>query len=271
MSKLSTAVQTRLFPALEPSAVFEHPLNERMRNLLRLEHQFDVIRESLDRGEVWDARNALVNMIELSDQLSRIDIKGELVKEIERYTSTLNNLRTNPAVNQRTLESTIARLEPMLILLRSSACQPGAKLRQSELVTQFKQRLAIPGATCSFDVPGLHYWLRRDPLQRDIQLKEWLKDMRIVEEALRTVLHLIRESTLPTHEIAPNGLFQQQLDQHTPCQMVRVTVDYSDELYPEISGNKHRVAVRFFRQPNPDVRPQPVDSTVRFELHCCSL
>jgi cell division protein ZapD len=271
MSKAQPNIQTNLFPASDKFTIYEQPLNERVRTLLRLETLFESIREGLERGLAWDARNALVSMIELSDQLSRVDIKGELIKEIERHAVTLGGLRLNPGVNQKTLETTLGRLEPILSLLKSNTCQPGARIRQSELVTQFKQRLAIPGATCSFDIPGLHYWLHRSAEQRDAQLHEWMRDMRIIEDAIQTVLRLTRDSALPRQVAAENGFYQQQLDQNSLCQLVRVTVADDDDLYPEISGSKHRFAVRFFRHTNPCARPQAVSDTVWFELHCCNL
>ena len=271
MSKVQQSVQTKLFPAVDRSTVYEQPLNERMRTLLRLETIFESIREGLERGQSWDARNALVSMIELSDQLSRVDIKGELIKEIDRHAALLNGLRLNPGVNQKTLETTLGGLEPILTLLKSNACQPGARLRQSELVIQFKQRLAIPGATCSFDIPCLHYWLHREPAQRDAQLQEWMRDMRIIEDAIQTVLRLTRNSALPRQLAAEGGFYQQQLDASAPCQLVRVTLAEQDEVYPEISGGKHRFSIRFFRHTDPNLRPQVVQETVWFELHCCTL
>jgi len=271
MSTVPQSIQTNLFPVDEKSTVYEQPLNERMRSLLRLESLFDSIREGMERGSQWDARNALTGMIELSDQLSRVDVKGELIKEIERNSTTLNALRPNPGVNQKALDNTLGRLEPLLALLKSNACQPGSRLRQSELVTQFRQRLAIPGATCSFDIPGLHHWLNRDPDQRDAQLQEWMRDMRIIEDAIQTVLRLTRDSALPRRLLAENGFYQQQLDANAPCQLVRVTVGDASDCYPEISGGKHRFSIRFLRHSDPSSRPQVVPEDISFELQCCTL
>jgi cell division protein ZapD len=263
--------QATLFPALGHALVYEQPLNERMRSLLRIESLFESIREGLGHGEAWAARHALVAMIEVSDQLARVDIKGELIKEIERHANTLNGLRLNPGVNQKALEATISRLDPLLNLLKSSTCQPGARLRHSELVTQFRQRLAIPGATCSFDIPGLHYWLNRDAAARHAQLQDWMRDMRVIEDATLTALELIRDSASPRRIAAECGFYQQQLEPAAPCQLVRITVAATDALYPEISGGKHRFAVRFFRHIDPNSRPQVVQETVWFDLHCCTL
>lgn len=271
MTQVAKTVQSNLFPAIDTVTVYEQPLNERIRNFLRLEALFESIREAMQREQPWDARSALVSMIELSDQLSRVDIKGELIKEIERYSTTLNGLRQNPGVNQAKLEITMSRLEPILVLMKSNTCQPGTRLRQSEFITQVKQRLAIPGGTCSFDIPAFHYWLHRTAAQRADNLHDWMRDMRIVEDAVQTVLKLVRDSSVPKRVTADGGFFQQHLDASVACQLIRVIVADADEVFPEISGGKHRFAVRFIRQPQSSTRPQPVQDTVWFELHCCSL
>lgn len=263
--------QDSLFSPHSQKGLYELPLSERMRTLMRLESIFHSIHLGLQRGETWDARNVLVNMIELCDQLGRVDIRGELIKELERHVNLLQHLRHNLQVNQEALERTMGRLQPLLILLKSNAFQPGARLRQSELLMQFKQRLALPGATCSFDIPGLHFWLHREPLQRDRQLHDWLRDLRVIEDAVQLVLELVRVSAQPRQITVENGFYQQQIEPGSQCHMVRVKLEGNADYYPEISGGRHRFAIRFFRHTDPDARPQVVQEPLTFELHCCAM
>jgi cell division FtsZ-interacting protein ZapD len=112
------------------------------------------------------------------------DIKGDLIKELERHAATLGALRSNPGVNQLTLENTLSRLDPVLSALRSPACQPGQRMRQLELVTQVRQRLAIPGGLCSFDLPAFHFWLSREHPVRVAQLNDESACRRVGEERI---------------------------------------------------------------------------------------
>ncbi len=264
-------LQQQLFPAADTYTLYEQPLNERMRSLLRLEYLFSSIAESMSRETPWDARNAIAGMIDVTDQLTRADIKGELIKEIERHATIVSGLRNNPGVNQTTLELTLARLEPLLALLKSNACQPGAKLRQSDLITQVRQRLAIPGGMCSFDLPGFHHWLNRSPERRADQLNDWMEDLRIIEDAVHITLKLVRESAVPHKAAAVSGFYQQSLDTNAACQLVRVVVADADDAFPEISGGKHRFAVRFLRYTEQCARPQQTTDTIHFELQICGL
>ena len=76
MQTARPTLQTQLFPAVDTQTVYEQPLNERMRCLLRLEYLFQSIAESMSRETAWDARNAIAGMLDVTDQLTRADIKG---------------------------------------------------------------------------------------------------------------------------------------------------------------------------------------------------
>ena len=263
--------QRALFGDETGCTVYEQPLNERMRGFLRLEHLFQGVAACMARDTPLDSRQAIAGLIEIVDQLGRTDLKGELVKETERQIAAISGLRDNPGVNRRTLEQILMRLEPLNALLRAGAALPGARMRQSELVTQIRQRLAIPGGLCSFDLPAFHHWLNRGHRRRLAQINDWMEDIRLIEDAVNTTLRLIRESTSPAPVTAKSGFHQQSLDPASGCQLVRVMLPEESELFPEISGGKHRFSVRFMHQPDFTQRPQQTAAEVHFALQCCGL
>lgn len=250
---------------------YEQPLNERMRGFLRLEHLFQGVAVTMARDTPLDTRQAIAGLVEIVDQLGRTDLKGELVKETERQIAAISGLRGNPGVNRRTLEQILLRLEPLHALLRAGAALPGARMRQSELITQVRQRLAIPGGLCSFDLPALHHWLNRSHRQRLAQVNDWMEDLRLIEDAVNTCLRLVRESAAPCAVTATAGFHQQSLDPASGCQLVRVLLAEDSELFPEISGGRHRFTIRFLRQPDFTQRPQQTSADVQFALQCCGL
>lgn len=265
------ANQPSLFPEADASVIYEQPLNERIRNCLRLEHLFCGIDKAIEGGDHWSARNALSRILEVSDFLVRTDIKGELIKELEREISTFNSLRNNPSVNSAVLDKTIASMSELLVQLKAPDCQPGARIRNDELANQVRQRMSIPGGTCSFDVPSLHFWLNGQPSQRSSQMTVWMQDIRIIEKSVKLILALIRESANPRIAVANAGFYQQQFESAAQCQIVRVVMPGNAETFPEISGGKHRFTVRFYSQRQTSSRAVQVQDDVRFELACCGI
>ena len=257
---------------MQNKLVFEQPLNERMRNLLRLEHLFELIKNrSLDSINSWDYRDILEALLEINDLLSRSDFKTELIKELERHSTMLSSLENNPAVDQSRLKKLNSEICELSVELKSNAYQPGNTLRSDELVTSFKQRTNIPGGACNFDLPRFHYWLNQSSSKKQDDLNQWSTDIQPIKKSTYLALDMIRNSSHPTKEKAESGFFQQAIESNTPCQLIRVLLPTATRYYPEISGGKHRFTIRFMEDKNTSDRPSQTESDVEFELHCCAL
>lgn len=251
--------------------IYEQPLNERIRSFLRLEHLFALVANHIEGTSCWASRATIGALVEVNDLLARSDVRQELIKELERQHALLAGLARNPAVDPRRLTSTMDDLARLLASLKSPVCQPGQTMRQDELIAAVKQRLAIPGGTCNFDLPGFHHWLSLPETERIAQLHRWYEDLKVVGEGIGLALGLIRSSATPVPVTAQGGFFQQTVDGGAACQLVRVKLAADTGLFPEISGGKHRFSVRFLTQPSTHARPAAVDRDVSFELQCCVL
>ena len=251
--------------------IFEQPLNERVRSFLRLEHLFNNVDVRIHGQSEWDSRETLTNLIEISDLLSRSDLKGELVKELERHAATLNNLRENPAVDNERLQTILQGINGLAEQLRSPTCQPGQAIRADDLVNTIKQRSTIPGGSCSFDLPAYHHWLNQ-PFERRVQdLDRWYRDLRIIRDAVGYSLSMIRNSATPKNVQADKGLFQQSLESSASCQLIRVVLPADSPYFPEISGGRHRFTLRFLYREDTQNRPIQAEEDIEFDLHCCIL
>lgn len=253
------------------SVTYEQPLNERIRNFLRLEHLLRSVEAKINGSTEWDNRAALGALIDVTDVLSRSDIKGELVKEMDRHGALLRRLQSNPGVDSDRLHETLATLEGVLRGIKDSGYQAGERLRRDELANAVKQRLAIPGGTCSFDVPAFHHWLNQGAGARITQLHAWFEDLRMLRDGISLVLRLIRDSVDATRTVALGGFLQQSLDPNASHQLIRIQVPAELGLFPEISAGRFRFTLRFLEQPDTAVRPHQTSLDVEFDLQCCVL
>ncbi|MEE8320379.1 MAG: cell division protein ZapD [Gammaproteobacteria bacterium] len=257
--------------SLRDTIIYEQPLNERIRTFLRLEHLFQTVDHRIESDVEWDNRETLTTLLDITDLLSRSDIKAELIKELERHATTLTVLENNPGVDRSRLNSILQDITSLLEILRDSTCQPGQLLKQDDLVTSVKQRSTMPGGSCNFDLPGYHYWINRPAQARKNDLAIWQDDLHVIRKSIALSLHMIRNSTNPTIELAETGFFQKPMESNLSCQLIRVIVPRDLKYYPEISGGKHRFTIRFMEQNQTNSRPTQTQETVEFELHCCIL
>ena len=250
---------------------YEQPLNERMRSFLRMEFLFKQISHYLNGASEWDSRNAIAALIEIVDFISRSDIKSELIKELERHANTLNALVNSPAVDNHKLTVILNKIDNYVQILRDSSYQPGVNLRQNEFLMSIKQRISIPGGTCNFDIPGYYYWLHKSLQDKATDFKIWQKDLLLLGDSIQLSLQMIRNSNTPSSELAERGFYQKQIEANVACHLIRVVLPIDSKYYPEISGGKHRFAIRFMEQTSTSEHPVQTKDNVQFELHCCIL
>ncbi len=262
--------QFGLFAEIQDKAIYELPINERVRNFLRLEFLFQLVDYSIDKSTDWDSRQCVNSLIEISDLISRTDIKGELAKEIDRHIKLFQSFQKNPDVDSKVLDGMLNNLEDAHRQLTNPTYQPGHVLRHDGLINSIRQRLSIAGGTCNFDLPSYHHWLRKSTGERKFQLNNWAGDLKYMHEAIKLVMVILRTSAEVTKQAAKEGFFQYSLEQNRPAQLIRILLPIGDPYFPEISGGKHRFSVRFLEQNNTQERPSQIKRTIDFELQCCT-
>jgi len=248
---------------------YEYPLNERIRTLLRLEDLYDRVAFFIDKASPLDHQAALVGIFEILEVSSRGDLKSDLLQELDRQRLFLETLRSNPAISVEKLDTVVEEIEAAFAALLASSGKTGQHLRENEWLMTIKQRAAVPGGTCEFDLPSFHHWLHSDGTARRADLSAWLEPLASIGVALRIVLRVLRESgkTLPL--IAFRGVFQ-QMPMERAVHMLRLKLPHELQCVPEISANKYALNIRFIL-PGSVQRTKVYERDVEFELAYCSL
>ena len=253
------------------SVIYEQPLNERVRSLLRLEYLFERATFRMDGPSIWDSRASVEAIIDIMSIMSRTDLKTEIIQELERDAVTLEALGAKRGVDLGRLNEVLERIRQLLNDLRTGDSTPGQDLRQNELLSYVRQRSSIPAGTCSFDIPAYQHWLERPVEVRVSDIQDWLSRFEPVRKAVELCLQLIRGSANTSREVASAGFFQRNLDSSAPCQLVRVVVPTDASWFPEISGGRHRFSIRFVQQVDTASRPIQSTEDIAFELQCCAI
>ena len=249
--------------------IYEYPLNERVRTLLRLEDLYDRVHFFLGKDHAHAHHACLTGMFEILEVASRADLKSDLLQELDRQRTFLDALRTNPAISEEKLNGVLTEIDRAFTNLHGVSGKTGQALRENEWLMAIKQRVAIPGGTSEFDLPSYHRWLHHSPERRRNDLSEWLDSLLPVHAGLAIVLRVLRESGRTVPLIALQGVYQ-QTPAEKPAQMLRLSL--ADELpcVPEISANKYALNVRFLL-PEGVQKTRVFEQDVPFELAFCNL
>ncbi len=249
--------------------VYEHPLSERVRTLLRLEDLFERIDYFMAKDDGAEHHVALLLIFEILEVASRADLKSDLLQELERQKQVLEALRENPDISEEALDNVLWQIDQASTRLFQASGKVGQELRDNEWLMSIKQRTAIPGGVCEFDLPSYHYWQQQDPELRRHDLQQWLAPFLPTRDGIGIVLRLLRESGKTTSQVAQQGTYQQMMAGRV-AQMLRIRIASAHACVPEISANKYALNIRFTTQEGMQ-RPKASEKDVEFELTFCNL
>ncbi len=248
---------------------YEFPLNERIRTLLRMEALYERVQFFLSRDDPLEHHAALGSLFEILDVAGRADLKSELMQELERQRQSLGALRSNPAISEAALNEVLVDIDRAAQALHQASGKTGQELRENEWLMGIKQRAAIPGGVCQFDLPSYHYWLHQPAQTRRHDLEGWLTPFLPLKHGIAIILRILRESGRTSQQTAVQGVYQQMMGGRL-AQLLRLKVDESYDCVPEVSANKYALNIRFTVNEGAQ-RPRVSQTDVAFELSFCNL
>lgn len=251
--------------------VFEHPMSERMRGFLRMEHALNATRGLIEDSRPDRARAALLSLLELAALSERGELKRDILSELERQKIVLANLRRQDGIDDHLLANALSALEREQHQIESQPDRIGQRLKSNDFLASVRSRSSIPGGTCSFDLPGLHCWLERPENERLRDLKHWFDEFTPVAAALKLLLKHIREAAEPEPITAKGGIYEYQPPGENPPVLLRVLLPADSRLYPMVSGSKHRVTIQFQHWNGVNERDEIQRRDIKFQLALCRL
>jgi cell division protein ZapD len=249
---------------------YEHPLNERIRTLMRLEDLFVRAHFFAARDAAPDHHAALLSLFEMTDVAGRADLKTDLLQELERQKQLLSPLRGNPQIDRATLDGLLQNIEAVNGQLLAQAGKVGQHLRENEWLMAIKQRTALPGGVSEFDLPAYHYWLHQPAEARRDDLAAWIEPFEPIQAGVAIILRLLRENARVSRHTAYRGVFQLMLTTTKIAQLLRLTLAKELPCVPEISANKYALNIRFIGVSGMD-RGTVSERDVEFDLAFCNL
>lgn len=244
--------------------IYEHPLNEKVRTYLRVEHLFNQLQQLLALENEWQQQAYFNTLFDLIEILDRNDIRPDLIKDVERCETALVAWSSHPSVSDDKLQVMLQQAVKLQSdLLRSTKFI--ASLKQDKFLSPLRQRFSIPGGACYFDIPQLQYWIHLDIDYRQQMANEWYQQLSLVQQAIDFVLSFIRERGHFEPIMADNGFYQSNTDKY---ELLRLSYPIDAGVYPTVSGNKYRYAIRFMQLCDETGRNNSTDSQ-QFKLACC--
>lgn len=241
--------------------IYEHPLNEKIRAYLRLEHLFEQINASHSFTHDYQPIAFFESLFSLIEIAERNDVRGDVIKDLEKNENKLVYWSQHPEVCNSSLQDLLKKVVTLQQQLQQmpKICNT---LKEDKFLAGIRQRFTIPGGSCPFDLPQLHYWLHQPSAKRESDVNRWLEIISPINDAISIILSLARENSSFQPQVAINGFYQ---DSTEGLSLIRVKYNTEHGYYPTVSGNKYRYAIKFMNL-TPNQERAGVDEDVEYFL-----
>lgn len=244
--------------------IYEHPLNEKQRTFMRVEHLFGQLMSCKALQFDHQFQVFFDALFAMMDMLDRSDLRSDLVKELERNEQNLVKWAQHPQICNEVLQDTLRKVVNLQNTMskKSKMCN---SLKDDPFLESIRKRFTMPGPSCDFDLPQLHYWRQLPEQLKQTHVKGWLEQLSMTQEAITLIQTFVRERSGFVSTKAPGGFYQ---DNAENLDMLRIKYTPAYGAYPTVSGNKYRYAIRFMRLCDEQGRTT-VDEDVIFSLARC--
>lgn len=246
---------------------FEHPLSERVRSFLRIEHLFKRFQTESVRqdGGAWAHHLALFTLFEIMECAGRAELKLDILQELERQKQLLASGRSGKS--GRTPQP--GQLQAAAENLQGVKQKFGQHLRENDWLMAVRQRMLVAGGTSPFDLPSYYFWQKLPYAHRLADLQKWAATLLPTKEAVVMLLDILRGNTSAVECVAEKGNYQSSsLAQN--IHMLVIQVGMGSHALPEISANKYITHIRFLEASREHARGRPILHDVPFRLVKCS-
>ena len=251
----------------QKTIVFEHPMSEETRVFLCLETLFLELNHTTAQPA---PQQALTTLLKIINVLDRPDIKNKICQRLNLYATSLNQLKQFKQVDLKKLDHILEKIDVLKGQLHQQPLRFAEPLKRTDFLGHLRQQVALPGGLAYHNSYALKTWLHQ-PISKQLQdIHYWTQQLSTLEDSIMLILTLTRQTTDRVQAIAENGYFEKTLNSNLPLGLVRV-ITY-ENTYPEITGSRHRLNIRFI-QPHflAHAHGQRTQHDIPFELVLCQL
>lgn len=220
------------------ASIYEQPVDERTRKFLRFENIYMKINNHMDIDSKYDAYSTLLNISELFVNLTRSEIKRDLISEIEIQKVRYQEYIKLDGADKIKLNSIMEKQNAILKTLHDLEANYLNVLKSDELLQTIIKRI---NTSCA----DLDYWLSRDHDFRKNQINLWLELIKPIENSIFFCLDLLRRSSETVEVIAKDGMYLFKMDIEKKIRLLRVTMKTDNYFFPRISVGPQRATIAF--------------------------
>jgi len=229
--------------------LYEKPLNETMRLLLRLDALFTRYSQlSADNHPITldEKLSVLLRLIAITD---RADLKSKLTQLVHQLILRLQQWQKHKDAHQAPILEALQQAQHCLAYFDQTRDKIGHHLREHFFVKQLLAQFNHPGGLTNFSLPIYALWQQQILEQKGHDIHDWMKEFNPLKSCIELLLKFIRQNSDCKTAWVDNGFYQQPIDTKKTIQIFQVKVPIAFNVYPNISVGRHHVSIHFHHVP----------------------
>ena len=247
--------------------IYELPLNERLRTFMRIEFLYNRLNTFRSSKDQWQIRTTIHTLLEIYTILARTDVRREVLADLDRYIIQMQRFQSMPNADNEMATNLLEDLNIIKDKMLNLGIGYLHPLRDDDYISALLHRHTLPGGKAEFDMPRYKFWLEGDSNSVKNDLNEWINIIKPICEGIEKLLWIIRESSEPIGTVANTGQYNHQIGKTAQISLIRVFLE-NTSVYPEISGGRHMIAIRFLKR-DENGRFIQSEENIEFKLSLC--
>ena len=246
--------------------IYEQPVTENTRSILKSEYLFEKFNSSFSQHDVWGVKSCLSTLIEISDFISRINLKIELLKALEKTIIYLEILKEKEIFDLVKYHNYYDQIKECKDNLNNMVNNPSKSVFDNDFLMQIKSKQHIPAGDNFFDMPSYLNFLASNKNLINNTISDWFKPFDPIYKASKLILDIKRTSVKFSETSSNNSYFEEKLDNKTKIDLVRIKLKKELNIYPDISVNRQNICINFKKTYGNNKLSKPIDTGIKFEI-----
>jgi len=246
--------------------IYEQPVAENIRNFLKCEYLFEKFNAALLQEDLWGVKTSISTLLEMSDFIMRINLKIELLKDLEKCMLYFKTLSNNNNFDIIELDEFISKIEEAINMLNNIDSSPSKLIVDNDFLMQIKNKIHIPAGDNFFDMPSYLNFLSSSKSSIIEHINAWYEPFNPLISASRLILNARRNTSDFVPYTSSKSYFEKKLDKNSRVDLVRIRLLKKDNIYPVISVNRQNINVIFKTSYGRNKLSKPVTENNEFAL-----
>ena len=246
--------------------VYEQPVAENIRSFLKCEYLHEKINSSLSLESIWSIKSSISALLEMSDFSQRINLKVELLKELEKISFTLQKLNEDNEIELSKFDVYKTKVDRCLASLNNINDNPSKTIIENDFLMLIKSKLHIPAGDNFFDMPSYLNFLtsKKNHIIENINI--WSSPFSCFFDSSKLVLDFKRRSSKFDKYRSNKSYFEKKLDKNVRIDLVRIRIEKDMNIYPDISVNRQNINAVFKTAYGDNRVAKTIVDDIEFEL-----